>query len=86
MIVALSAVLIGICALVVSVVQVRIMREEQHASVWPRLVLAQSYSQGRRFGVVVSNPGIGPAVVKSVTATAREVAACPAPQPAPFRG
>jgi hypothetical protein len=67
MLVALSAVLIGVCALVVSVVQVRIMREEQHASVWPRVGVAQSYIQGKSLSVVVVNPGIGPAIIKSVS-------------------
>lgn len=69
MVVALSAVLIGLCALGISLVQVRIMREEQHASVWPRLVVSQSYSQGSRLGILVGNPGIGPAVIRSVAAT-----------------
>lgn len=69
MIVALAAVLIGLCALGVSLVQVRIMRQEQHAAVWPRLMLAQTYAQGSRVGIVVANPGIGPAVIRSVSAT-----------------
>ena len=69
MIVALSAVLIGVCALGVSLVQVRIMRAEQHATVWPRLVVAGSYSEGSRIAVLVANPGIGPAVIRSVSAT-----------------
>jgi hypothetical protein len=66
MLIAMSAVLIGACALVVSVVQVQIMREEQHASVWPRLHVSQSYAQGTNLGISLVNPGIGPAVIKHI--------------------
>jgi hypothetical protein len=69
MLVALSAVLIGACALVVSVVQVQIMRAEQHASVWPRIHISQRYAEGGSLGVSVVNPGIGPAVIKHVRVT-----------------
>ena len=65
MVVALSAVVIGLSALVVSVIQVQIMRQEQHASVWPRLAITKSYNSNG-LGIEVINPGIGPAVVKHV--------------------
>lgn len=68
MIVALSAVLIGLCALAVSLVQVQIMRDQQHASVWPRLIVTRSYVQGKSVGIVAANPGIGPAVIRTVEA------------------
>jgi hypothetical protein len=68
MIVALSAVLIGVCALVVSVVQVRIMRQEQHATVWPQLFVSTNYSQAASIGILIANAGIGPAMVRSFTA------------------
>src|SRR5687767_2855495 len=66
MLVALSAIVLGVSALVVSVVQVQVMREEQHASVWPRLQIGQSHSAGRNVAVVVANRGIGPAVIRDV--------------------
>lgn len=66
MLVALSAIVLGVSALAVSVVQVQIMRQEQHASVWPRLQIGWTYSAGRNFAIVVGNPGIGPAVIKDV--------------------
>lgn len=66
MLVALSATVLGVSALAVSVVQVRIMRQEQHASVWPRLQIGRAYSEGRNFAIVVGNPGIGPAVIMDV--------------------
>ena len=68
MIVALSAVVIGLSALVVSVVQVQIMRQEQHASVWPRLAIAKSYNEDG-LSIEVVNPGIGPAVIQHVRVT-----------------
>ncbi len=69
MIAALAAVAIGVAAIVVAVIQVRIMREEQHASVWPRLVIGSGYTPGKNIVFVVHNAGIGPALVKSVTAS-----------------
>jgi hypothetical protein len=63
MLIALSAVVIGACALVVSFVQVRIMRAEQHAAVWPRLHISQSHAQGNNLGISLVNPGIGPAII-----------------------
>jgi hypothetical protein len=65
MLVALSAIVLGLSALVVSVVQVRMMHEQQHASVWPRLVVMPS-ATGERLTIDVSNPGIGPAVIRHV--------------------
>lgn len=65
MLVALSAVLVGVCALVVSTVQVKLMHEQQHASVWPRLEVMYSYDEGR-LGVHVANRGVGPASIQYV--------------------
>jgi len=56
---------LAIAALTVSVVETRIMREEQHMSVWPRLMAATSRDQGG-LQVVVQNKGLGPAQVRSV--------------------
>jgi hypothetical protein len=69
MIAALSAVLVGVCALVVSVVQVQMMYEQQHASVWPRVVIMPSYNPENGLSIHVSNPGIGPAVIQYVRAS-----------------
>lgn len=65
MIVALAATITSLCALVVSGMQVRIMREEQRASVWPRLAADVSYPSGT-FEVNLRNQGIGPAEVRWV--------------------
>ena len=60
-----GAIGLAIAALVVSIVETRIMREEQHMSVWPRLMAATSRGQGG-FQVVVQNKGLGPAQVRTV--------------------
>lgn len=69
MIIALSAMLVSVCALVASGAQIQIMREEQHATVWPRLYVAQSYTPGETLSLLVVNPGIGPGIVKHVSAS-----------------
>lgn len=64
-IVAFTAILISVCALVVSFYEVRIMRTQQQASVWPYIVLGQNYnSEG--FTLMAMNKGIGPAKVESL--------------------
>ena len=69
MLVGVSAILIGVCALGVSLYEAHLMREEQRSSVLPILELARSYYiNGRsestadwRLELHVENVGIGPA-------------------------
>lgn len=62
---AFTAILISVCALVVSFYEVRIMRTQQEASVWPYLLLGQNYnSEG--FAITAMNKGIGPAKIESL--------------------
>lgn len=61
-----GAVGLALAALGVSVVETRIMREEQHMSVWPRVVAATSRDDGG-FNVVLQNKGLGPAQIRTVT-------------------
>lgn len=60
-----SAVVISVCALVVSVVQTRIAREQQTASVWPRLMLSADVLE-RNFSISLVNQGVGPAIIRNV--------------------
>lgn len=60
-----SAVVISVCALVVSVVQTRIAREQQHASVWPYLQLREE-PMDDNLTIYLENNGVGPAIVKRV--------------------
>ena len=69
MIVGVSAVLIGVCALIVSIYETRLMRQQQQAAVLPILELGRSHyvtgdDQDRwRLSLHTSNVGIGPARV-----------------------
>lgn len=69
MVVGVSAVFIGICALVVSLYEARLMREEQRAAVLPILELGRSHyvtgdnEERWRLSLHASNVGIGPARV-----------------------
>lgn len=60
-----SAVVISVCALVVSVVQTRIAREQQTASVWPYLQIREE-PMDDNLTVYLDNNGVGPAVVQQM--------------------
>jgi len=82
MLVGVSAVIIGICALAVSVYETRLMREEQRAAVMPLLELSRSYNvdtaegpqNKTRLWLQAQNVGIGPARVMDFRVTVDEVA------------
>jgi hypothetical protein len=59
----ISAGFIGIAALLISAYQAYIMREQQRASVWPRVELLITNSS-EAFSLSMSNAGIGPALVQ----------------------
>jgi hypothetical protein len=65
MIAALAAVVVGACALSVSIYQSMMMREQQQASVWPHVEIGREYRhEGISKGIltlIVQNTGIGPA-------------------------
>ena len=77
MLVGVSAVVIGVCALAVSVYETSLMREEQRASVIPLLELSRSWSGGDsgdpedhgRLWIHAENVGIGPARIVSFNVT-----------------
>jgi hypothetical protein len=60
-----SATLLSLAALVVSIVQTRISREQQHAAVWPFLKVGSGRVDDK-FVLVLENKGVGPAIVKRV--------------------
>ncbi len=63
--IAYSAVLIGLCALVVSVYEANIFRQQQKASVWPFLEFSVT-SNSEGFSYNIQNKGVGPAIIKWV--------------------
>jgi len=78
-IIAYAIALISICALVVSILQTRIMSEQRglmheqaKAAVWPRISLGVSKSHSQEnsqiidYKIYMSNAGVGPAIVKFV--------------------
>ncbi len=76
MLVGISAVVIGVCALGVSLYETKLMREQQRAAVLPMLELARSHytvyegdaSEWKLF-LHAENVGIGPARVRDFTVT-----------------
>jgi hypothetical protein len=68
---ALLAMFTSVCALFVSVYQVQIERRHQYASVWPNLYIyttthTHTDSEQNMSAFVVTNKGIGPAIVEQV--------------------
>jgi len=63
MIVALSALLIGLVTAFTSIYSAYVDREYARASVWPRLEIFRSFS-GNAFSYGVTNSGTGPALIK----------------------
>ncbi len=66
----IAAVFLSLAALVVSVIQTRIARQQQYASVWPRLSMSTDVID-RNLKSSVDNQGVGPAIIKRVTITYR---------------
>jgi hypothetical protein len=68
-IVGIMATIVSVCALVVSVTQTRIMREQQYAQVWPNLTYgvwkATTFDdETASFEFHLNNKGVGPAIIK----------------------
>lgn len=62
--IAIAAIVISMCALVVSIYEVRIMRAEQKVAVYPYLSIGTFYN-GNGFGMFVKNSGTGLARINS---------------------
>ena len=69
-ILSVTAMLIGVATFSIYLVQTRLIIDQQHANVWPCVLVAYNNSgerQGKEsFEVTVKNKGIGPAIVKRV--------------------
>lgn len=81
-IIAVGVTIISLCALIVSVVQTRVLQEEREvlqqnakATVWPRIEIwkTQGFSktdgQINMFSISVTNSGVGPAIITDVKVT-----------------
>jgi hypothetical protein len=66
MIVSLSAVLLSVCGLFISMYEASLIREQQRASVWPNVEVGPSLGSDT-LKIFVDNTGIGPARIKSAS-------------------
>jgi hypothetical protein len=69
--VGIMATIVSLCALIVSVTQTRIMREQQYAQVWPNLTYGvwktNTFPDSTaEFEFHLNNKGVGPAIIKDV--------------------
>lgn len=62
-IIGVSAVLVSLCALFVSISQARLMREQMHLAVMPRIDISFSENSSKNLNVAINNCGIGPAEI-----------------------
>jgi len=69
MIVAWSAMFISLLALLATMYEANLERENQLLSIWPRLVVQAHISDKRGYSIEVSNKGLGPAIVKTAKIT-----------------
>jgi hypothetical protein len=60
MIAAISAVVIGVCAIAVSLYETTLIRQQLKGSVWPNVEVGFSYNEAG-FRYFLSNTGVGPA-------------------------
>jgi hypothetical protein len=65
-IMSVCAIVAALAAVLVSAYEARINREYQRISVWPRLQQSNAFIPGDPYQRVVSNVGIGPALIQSV--------------------
>lgn len=66
----ISATFLSLAALIVSIFQTKIAREQQQASVWPYLQIGMFLSQDNNtseFEVQLTNNGVGPALIKRIS-------------------
>lgn len=62
---AFAAIFISCCALLVSIYQSIILRNQQYATVWPYIEPHVEYSN-HSFELLIQNKGTGPAIIKNV--------------------
>lgn len=67
----LTAVVVSICALFVSIRQSQLMKVQQEAMLYPHLTLGSGYSS-EGFYITLKNSGTGLAIIKSVEVNCRE--------------
>ncbi len=64
LIISMSAVMMSFIAVIVSIQQTKIAREQQKAGMWPHLEIFNTHPDSTLYTFVVSNQGVGPAIIK----------------------
>ncbi|AUD02109.1 hypothetical protein [Spirosoma pollinicola] len=65
-IIAIAATFTSICALIVTLYQTKLTREQQLNSVWPYLIANEIVDENGLSSITIANSGIGPAIIDSV--------------------
>lgn len=68
MIAAISAVVIGVCAIAVSLYETTLIRQQLKGSAWPNIEVGFSYNEAG-FRYFMSNSGVGPARIRHAEVT-----------------
>lgn len=66
-VIAVCALVIGLCTVIVYIYQANIMAKQHQDSVWPYAFTGYSLNSDEGYSIRVTNKGIGPALVKSVS-------------------
>ena len=66
MITALSALLVGVVALIIGAYQAKVASDQRAASVWPYVEIGRYSLQGTEYGFIIRNKGVGPAIIKQM--------------------
>jgi len=64
------AVILSVCAIVMSYVEINTLQDQKHAEVWPRVYTSVTTSSSDKiFSINLHNKGVGPAIIKYVELT-----------------
>ena len=66
-IIAIAATVTSVCALLITVYQTVLIRDQQLNSVWPYLLANTSIDEHGKATIQVTNNGVGPAIIEAVT-------------------
>ena len=61
---ALSAILVSLCTLIVFLYQTNLIRKQQYMSVYPYLEIGHSGIQTDKYNFTIENKGVGPAIIE----------------------
>lgn len=73
MLVSLSAVILSLCGLFVSIYETSLIRQQQYAAAWPNVEIGPSFdSNDYTLNIYAQNTGVGPAQIKSASLSYNE--------------